>query len=146
MSCFTFSVSKCLLKRQIGQFFDNKVFFFTLVSIFYTSTKGEACFHLWGSDPPSELAPVSGVELSVGLSTALVTLGFFLHSKATWSLHSLWQFIPQSARGRTSEKELSHVSEQINYFKRVGKKRVEVNKRNWRNINESVRSQNITLK
>lgn len=31
---------------------------------------------------------------------ALVTLGFFLHSNATWSLHSLWQFIPQSAGGR----------------------------------------------
>lgn len=48
------------------------------------------------SGPPSELAVAKGVELSVGLSMELVTLVFFLHSKATWSLHSLWQFIPQS--------------------------------------------------
>lgn len=31
---------------------------------------------------------------------ALVSLVFFLHSNATWSLHSLWQFIPQSAWAR----------------------------------------------
>lgn len=53
--------------------------------------------HQLRSGPPSELAVARGVELSVGLSMELVTLVFFLHSKATWSLHSLWQFIPQSA-------------------------------------------------
>lgn len=53
--------------------------------------------HQLRSGPPSELAVESGVELSMGLSMELVTLVFFLHSKATWSLHSLWQFIPQSA-------------------------------------------------
>lgn len=53
--------------------------------------------HQLRSDPPSELAVVRDVELSVGLSMELVSLVFFLHSKATWSLHSLWQFIPQSA-------------------------------------------------
>lgn len=39
-----------------------------------------------------------GVELGVGLSMALVTFVFNLHSNATWSLHSLWQFIPQSEK------------------------------------------------
>lgn len=72
------------------------------------STEGEAFCHLWGSDPPSELAAVRGAELSVGLSMALVTLGFFLHSNATWSLHSLWQFIPQSARGRGGARNVRH--------------------------------------
>lgn len=52
------------------------------------------------SNPPSVVPMATdvelGVELGVGLSTALVPLVFFLHSKATWSLHSLWQFIPQS--------------------------------------------------
>lgn len=57
---------------------------------------GNKCHHL-RSGPPSELAVARGVELSIGLSMELVTLVFFLHSKATWSLHSLWQFIPQSA-------------------------------------------------
>lgn len=56
---------------------------------------------------------VTGVELSVGLSMALVTLVFFLHSNATWSLHSLWQFIPQSEKARRmhnmSEQELAAV-------------------------------------
>lgn len=49
-------------------------------------------------NPPSEVPMVTGVELGVGLSVA--TLVFFLHSNATWSLHSLWQFIPQSERAR----------------------------------------------
>lgn len=48
------------------------------------------------SNPPSGLPMATGVELAVGLSTAFVPLVFFLHSKATWSLQSLWQFIPQS--------------------------------------------------
>lgn len=56
---------------------------------------------------------MTGVELSVGLSMALVTLVFFLHSNATWSLHSLWQFIPQSEKAKRmhnmSEQELAAV-------------------------------------
>lgn len=51
---------------------------------------------------------VTGVELGVGLSMALVTLVFFLHSNATWSLHSLWQFIPQSEKA----KRMHNMSEQ----------------------------------
>lgn len=57
---------------------------------------GNERHQLW-SGPPSELAVERDIELIVGLSMELVTLVFFLHSKATWSLHSLWQFIPQSA-------------------------------------------------
>lgn len=45
-------------------------------------------------NPPSEVPVVTVVELGVGLSVAILV--FFLHSNATWSLHSLWQFIPQS--------------------------------------------------
>lgn len=49
-------------------------------------------------NPPSEVLVGTGVELGVGLSMALVTFVFNLHSNATWSLHSLWQFIPQSEK------------------------------------------------
>lgn len=49
-------------------------------------------------DPPSRTPAVTGVELGVGLSMAFAALAFFLHSNATWSLHSLWQFIPQSVQ------------------------------------------------
>lgn len=58
-------------------------------------------------NPPSEVPVVTGVELGVGLSVALVTLVFFLHSNATWSLHSLWQFIPQSVQ---AQKNARHVT------------------------------------
>lgn len=62
-------------------------------------------------NPPSEGPMVTGVELGVGLSMALVILAFFLHSNATWSLHSLWQFIPQSKQDKImhnmSEQELA---------------------------------------
>lgn len=58
-------------------------------------------------NPPSEVLVVTGVELGVGLSVALVTLVFFLHSNATWSLHSLWQFIPQSVQ---AQKNARHVT------------------------------------
>ena len=65
---------------------------------------------MWTPNRPSEVLMVTGVELGVGLSMALVILAFFLHSNATWSLHSLWQFIPQSERARRthnmSEQEL----------------------------------------
>lgn len=56
--------------------------------------------HSSSSNQPSEVQMETGVELSVGLSMALLTLVFFLHSNATWSLHNLWQFIPQSAKGQ----------------------------------------------
>lgn len=58
-------------------------------------------------NPPSEVAMATGVVLGVGLSVALVTLVFFLHSNATWSLHSLWQFIPQSARAKKSAQHVT---------------------------------------
>lgn len=46
---------------------------------------------------PSGPPVVPGVEPGVsGPSEVLLPLAFFLHSNATWSLHSLWQFIPQS--------------------------------------------------
>lgn len=57
-------------------------------------------------NPPSVVPIATGVELGVGLSTALIPLVFFLHSKATCSLHSLWQFIPQS---ETTHKECTNV-------------------------------------
>lgn len=60
---------------------------------------------LWDCFPPSEVPVVTGVVLGVGLSMALVTLVFFLHSNATWSLHSLWQFMPQSERQRERERQ-----------------------------------------
>lgn len=58
------------------------------------------CIHHSWSSPPSEVPVVTDVKLGVGLSMVLVSLVFFLHSNATWSLHSLWQFIPQSAQAR----------------------------------------------
>lgn len=61
----------------------------------YTTSEHDRC-HKLASNPPSGLPMATGVELGVGLSTAFVPLAFFLHSKATWSLQSLWQFIPQS--------------------------------------------------
>lgn len=57
-------------------------------------------------NPPSEVPMVTGVELSVGLSVGI--LAFFLHSNATWSLHSLWQFMPQSEQA----KRMQNMSEQ----------------------------------
>lgn len=65
---------------------------------------------LWDCFPPSEVPVVTGVVLGVGLSIALVTLVFFLHSNATWSLHSLWQFMPQSERQREREREAKHAA------------------------------------
>lgn len=70
----------------------------------------ECVCHHSSSNPPSGVPVVTDVELRVGLSRALVTLVFFLHSNATWSLHSLWQFIPQSEKSnrihKVSEQEL----------------------------------------
>lgn len=88
----------------------------TVTKINWDCVAGNIC-HCSLSNQPSEVPMVTGVELSVGLSMALLTLVFFLHSNATWSLHNLWQFMPQSAKGQKKARVRSQTGGKFNVSK-----------------------------